>query len=51
MDGHHRIIVEFENQADFVKCHDSEEHAKLHGTAVTYMESPPSPNMYNVLAG
>ena len=49
-DGHHRIIVEFERKEDFVKLHESQEHAKLHDTAVTYMESPPMPKVYDVLA-
>ena len=48
-DGHHRIIVEFEHKEDFVKLHESQEHAKLHDTAITYMESPPMPKVYDVL--
>ena len=49
-DGTHRIVVEFENKDDFEKMHHSEEHMKLHSQAVTFMESPPSPKFYSIMA-
>jgi len=49
-DGTHRILVEPQSKETFEKMHNSEEHAKLHATAVTFMEQPPMPKFYNVIA-
>ena len=49
-DGTHRIIVEHQNMQTFQAMHDSQEHAKLHSKAVTFMESPPIPKLYNVVS-
>jgi len=49
-DGTHRIIVEHQNMQTFQAMHDSQEHAKLHSKAVTFMESPPIPKIYNVVS-
>ena len=49
-DGTYRIIVEHQNMQTFQAMHDSQEHAKLHSKAVTFMESPPIPHLYNVVS-
>jgi heme-degrading monooxygenase HmoA len=49
-DGNHRILVEHKSKDTFEKMHNSEEHAKLHKTAVTFMAEPPIPKFYSVLA-
>ena len=49
-DGTHRILVEHQSKETFEKMHNSEEQAKLHATAVTFMEQPPMPKFYNVIA-
>lgn len=49
-DGNYRILVEHQSKDTFEKMHNSEEHAKLHATAITFMEQPPMPKLYTVLA-
>ena len=49
-DGKHRIVVEHQSKETFEKMHQSQEHAKLHAEAVTFMEVPPNPAFYNVIA-
>ena len=49
-DGSYRILVEHQSKDTFEKMHNSEEHAKLHATAITFMAGPPMPSFYNVLA-
>ncbi len=49
-DGKHRIIVEHKSKETFEKMHQSQEHARLHATAVTFMEMPPTPKFYNVIS-
>ena len=49
-DGSHRIIVEHQNMQTFEAMHQSQEHAKLHSEAITFMESPPIPKIYNVIS-
>lgn len=49
-DDSHRIIVEHQSKETFEKMHQSQEHAKLHAIAVTFMDSPPMPKFYRVLA-
>ena len=49
-DGKHRIVVEHQSKETFEKMHQSQEHAKLHAEAVTFMEVPPAPNFYSVVA-
>ena len=49
-DGSHRILVEHQSKDTFEKMHNSEEHAKLHATAVTFMAEPPMPKFYTILA-
>ncbi len=49
-DGKHRIVVEHQSKETFEKMHQSQEHAKLHAQAVTFMEEPPSPKFYNIVA-
>ncbi len=49
-DGQHRILVEFENLEKFGKMHQSQEHEQLHSKASSFMESPPSPKFYSVVA-
>jgi len=50
VDGKHRIIVEHQSKETFEKMHQSEEHAKLHAQAVTFMDEPPLPKFYSVVA-
>ena len=45
-----RILVEHQSKDTFEKMHNSEDHAKLHATAVTFMEQPPMPKFHNVIA-
>ena len=49
-DGQHRVLVEFENLEKFGKMHQSPKHEQLHSKASSFMESPPSPKFYNVVA-
>ena len=49
-DGQHRVLVEFESLEKFGKMHQSPEHEQLHSKASSFMESPPSPKFYNVVA-
>lgn len=49
-DGHHRILVEFENLEKFNQMYQSNEHAQLHSKAVTFMDGMPSPKFYSVAA-
>ena len=49
-DGNHRVLVEFESLEKFGKMHQSPEHEQLHSKASSFMESPPSPKFYNVVA-
>lgn len=49
-DGVHRIIVEHQNKETFKKMHQSPEHEQLHQKAVTFMDAPPSPKFYNIVA-
>lgn len=49
-DGSHRILVEHQSKDTFEKMHNSDEHAKLHGTAISFMAQPPIPKFYTVLA-
>lgn len=49
-DGKYRIIVEHENKHTFEIMHRSQEHTKLHAMAVTFMETPPTPRFYRVIA-
>jgi len=49
-EGSHRVIVEFESLDKFGKMHQSPEHDKLHSQAASYMEIPPTPRFYNVVA-
>ena len=49
-DGSHRIIVEHQSMQTFEAMHHSQEHAKLHSEAITFMESPPIPKLYNVVS-
>jgi heme-degrading monooxygenase HmoA len=49
-DGKHRIVVEHQSKETFEKMHQSQEHAKLHSQAVTFMEEPPLPKFYNIVA-
>ncbi len=49
-DGKHRIVVEHQSKETFEKMHHSQEHAKLHVQAVTFMEEPPLPKFYNIVA-
>ena len=48
--GTHRIIVEHQSMQTFDAMHQSQEHAKLHSEAVSFMESPPIPKIYNVIS-
>jgi len=50
VDGKHRIVVEHQSKETFEKMHQSQEHAKLHAEAITFMESPPMPKFYSVIA-
>ena len=49
-DGKHRIVVEHQSKETFEKMHQSQEHAKLHSQAIAFMEEPPLPKFYNVVA-
>ena len=49
-DGKHKIVVEHQSKETFEKMHQSQEHAKLHAQAVTFMEEPPLPKFYNIVA-
>jgi len=49
-DGQHRVLVEFESLEKFGKMHQSPEHEQLHSKASSFMDSPPSPKFYNVVA-
>lgn len=49
-DGHHRVLVEFENLEKFGKMHQSPEHEQLHTKAASFMIEPPSPKFYDVVA-
>ena len=49
-DGQHRVLVEFESLEKFGKMHQSPEHEQLHAKASSFMESPPMPKFYNVVA-
>ena len=48
--GTHRILVEFDTKENFSSMHQSEEHAKLHSKAISFMETTPSPKFYQVVA-
>jgi len=49
-DGQHRVLVEFENLEKFGQMHQSPDHEELHKKASSFMEHPPSPKFYNVVA-
>lgn len=49
-DKKYRIIVEHKSRETFEMMHRSQEHAKLHTAAITFMESPPVPRFYDVVA-
>lgn len=49
-DGAHRVMVEFESLEQFGKMHQSPEHDALHAKAASFMEIPPTPRFYNVVA-
>jgi len=49
-DGQHRVLVEFENLEKFGQMHQSSDHEELHKKASSFMEQPPSPKFYNVVA-
>ena len=48
--GTYCIIVEHQSKDTFEQMHNSKKHSKLHATAVTFMDLPPTPKFYNVLA-
>ena len=50
LEGTHRIIVEHQSKDTFVNMHQSQEHAKLHEQAITFMEKPAVRKSYNVVA-
>ena len=49
-DDKYRIIVEHENNETFASMMQNEEHAKIQSKAFSFMESPPMPKIYNVVA-
>lgn len=49
--GDHRIIVEHKSQETFKQMHQSDEHARLHATALTFMKKLPVPTFYKTIAG
>ena len=49
-DGRHRIIVVFSDRDSFAKMRQTQEHAAVHAQAVTFMDRPPMPAFYNVVA-
>lgn len=49
-DGKHRIIIEHQSKETFEKMYQSQEHAKLHAKAITFMEESPLPKFYNIVA-
>ena len=49
-DGIHKIIVEHQSKDTYEKMHQSQEHAKLHEQASTFMQKPAIRKSYNVVA-
>lgn len=49
-DGSFRIVVEHDSRETFERMHQSDVHAKWHATMTSYMERPPSPRFFRVVA-
>jgi len=49
-DGSFKVIVEHDSRETFEKMHQSDVHSKWHGIMTTYMERPPSPRFFQVVA-
>ncbi|MDE1765330.1 MAG: antibiotic biosynthesis monooxygenase [Thaumarchaeota archaeon] len=48
--GKHTILVEFESQEKFEKMHQTQEHSRIQSKGHSYMETPPRPVFYEVIA-
>ncbi len=48
--GKHTLLVEFESQEKFEKMHQTQEHFRIQSKGHSYMETPPRPVFYEVIA-
>lgn len=50
-DGTLRMMVEFESAPQFAAMRQSPEHQRVHREAEAFRDSPPTPTIYEVVAG
>ena len=48
--GKHTILVEFESQEKFEDMHKTQEHFRIQSKGHSYMDGPPKPVFYEVVA-